>query len=890
MKRTIAAVLTFVLAMQGSLPGQTEKDTTAKNQPWTAKEIRLVNRPDEIIAVLGNGLLAIVKANHTAAVTAVRLYVRTGSIYEQDLLGAGMSHLFEHLLAGGATETRTEEQSRQIIEQIGARHNAFTSKARTCYYITVPSEHTLTALELIADWVTRPTFPQDAFDREWAVVQRELEMRATNPQIVLWQLFDELRYKVHPAKYPIIGHQSIVQQLTREEILRYYRQRYVPDNTVVTVVGDINVEETLAAVKKQFADFTRKAVGNIVLPEEPPVTAPRRIVKIMPEMTGPAKIIMGFPSFKLQDEDLYAADMLANIMGQGRSSRLYRSLHEQQSLVLTISAGNYTPNWAEGTFLIMADLDPANLSATKSAIWQQIDRLKNELVNDQELQRAKKQVLVGHIREHQTAEQQAATMAEDYLSTGDSHFSDNYVENMQKVTAEQIRHMAQKYLLPEKQLLVVLSGKELPSRQDDQGTLTDQSAIKKITLDNGLSVLLKRNNTVPLVSMQLYVLGGLLDETDENNGLTNIMARLSAMGTESYTNEQIADYFDGIGGSLRTACGNNTFFYTAEVMAEDFAESLDIYSEVVIRPTFPQQQFDRLRSQILAAIDSIEDSWPANGARFFRKNFFVNSPYKRTSLGTRQSVESIDTAKISQFHHEHVAGNRAVLAVFGDIDLEEAEALVREKFSQMPAGEPLDLAAISPEPQQRISRLFVEDTQKNGATVHIGFPGLAIDNITDRYPLEVMTEIIGSSTGWLHERLRGEGLVYYAWGFSFPGVVPGYVAATAQCEAEQVPQIIELTNQLLEDARNGKFSDAELARAKSNLINSEILEKQTNADAAITACLDELYGLGYDFSEGQAERFGRVTIDQLQSVAKKYLSPPATVTIVTSKPEDVPEM
>lgn len=861
-----------------------------QRQPWTAQEIRLIDRPDEIVAVLENGMTAIVKEIHTAPVAAVRLYVRAGSIYEQEHLGAGLSHLFEHLLAGGSTKKRSEEQSRHIIQQIGAQHNAFTSKAMTCYYLTVPTEHIGTATDLIADWVTRPTFPDEQFEREWGVVQRELEMNASDPHRQLYRLFYELRYKVHPARYPIIGHQAIVRQLTREEILAYYHRMYVPDNAVVAVVGDINAAEMLDEIKEKFADFTRRTKVNIVLPTEPDVTAPRELVQVFPAMQGPAKMLMGFPSFKLQHPDLYALDTLANILGKGRSSRLYQALRERQQLVLSIEAYNYTPHWGDGTFTISCELTPENVAAAREAIWEEIERIKAEGVEPNELARAKTQMRVEHIRSLQTAASQAARMAEDYLATGDAHFSDHYVQGVQRVTAEQIQTLARQYLVRQKQLTLVLTPQPLPAAETAETQEKGESPIKKITLDNGLRVLLKRNLAVPLVNMQLYVIGGLFDETESNSGITNLMARLSTRGATSYTNKQIVDYFDGVGGAIAATCGNNTYFYAAEVTSQDFDQAFDIFAEVVIEPSFPQDELAKLKEQILASIKQIKNSWHGQAVQFFRDKFFINSPYRRISMGTLDSVAALTRDQIREFHRAKTVGNRTVLAIFGDIDLEAVEKTVREKFAALPRGAAFDLQRFPPEPTPDAPRQFVQETAKPGATVFIGFPGMQLTNLEDRYPMEVLTEIVGSNRGWLHELLRGRQLVYYAWAFSFPGLTPGYLAATAQCDADKVPEVISLIQQQLAKARTGGFTDDEIAAAKSNRINAEILDKQTNADAAMTAALDELYGFGYDWSEGHADRIMAVTRQNVQHVAEKYLSPPPTITIVSSRPESVPDV
>ena len=854
--------------------------------PWTAQEIRLIDHPDEIVARLANGMVAIVKEDHTTPVAAVRLYVRAGSIYEDTHLGAGLSHMFEHLLVGGETTTRSEQESADLIQRLGANYNAYTTTDHTCYFLTVPAQHVGTALNLIADWVTRPTFPQVAFDREWGVVQRELEMGASDPQRQGYNWFNELRYRVHPARYPIIGYQAVVRQVTRQTILDYYQRMYVPENCVVAVAGDINAAEMLEAVKQEFADFTQRAKANIVLPEEPPVMAPRESVKVMPSMQGPAELRLGFPSIELQHDDLYALDVLAAVLGQGQSSRLYRRLREELQLVVNISAYNSTPSYAAGTFVIHGEVTPKNVHAVRRAIWEKIKRVQTKGVDGKELSRVKRQLQVDHVRQQQTAEQQAAGMARDFLSTGDAHFSRHYVEKIQTVTADQVEQAARRYLQPDKQITLVVTPQALPQQASKVAVQTGQSDVRKITLDNGLRVLLKRNAAVPLVAVQLYVKGGLLVEPADSSGLAHMMARLSTKGTKHYNAEEIVDYFEGVGGRFGAMAGNNTFVYNAEVLAQDFSESFEILAEIVQQPTFPKDELAKLKEQTLAALDQVENSWAAQARRYFRGEFFLLGPYKNITLGRPASVQSLTCKAIERLHEQTVVGSRAVLAIFGDIDLDEAEAAARARFATLPKGEPLELnEALAG--AGAAGRLFVMPTEKTGATLYMGYPGIKLTNIQDRYALEVLTEIIGSSTstGWLFDKLRGQQLVYSTWMDNFMGLLPGYVAATAQCEPEKVPEVRAMMAALLAQAAGGAITQQQVESAKSKRINAEVLGKQTIADAAASAALDELYGFGFDWSRGYADRVMAVTLDKVRQVAQQYLTAAPTTTIITSKPQ-----
>jgi len=858
----------------------------AASIPWTAEEVRLIDQPGEIVARLGNGLTVIVTEVRWAPVAAVRLYVRAGSIYEEGHYGAGLSHLFEHLLACGATPTRTEQQSLELLQQIGGHWNAYTSQDRTCYFITAPAAHAGAALNLMADWITRPTFPQASFEREWGVVQRELEMSATDPDHVQANLFDELRYQVHPARFPVIGYQAILRQTTRREILDYYQRRYVPDNTVLAVAGDFNAEQMLGAVRKEFGDFARRPVPVANLPEEPPVTSARELVKVLPTLQGPARLMMGFASVSLRHPDLYALDALATVLGEGDSSRLYRSLVERRQLALAIGAVSETPAYAPGTFTIAAELPLENIAAARQAVLEELERVRREPVGADELDRAKKQLEVAHLRRQQTAEQTAASRGEDFLATGDPHFSEHYLKGIRRLTVEQLQDAAQRYLLPEKQLTLVLAGKPLPAAQE-AAAAPAPGEFTKVTLDNGLRVLLQRRPAVALVDVQLYILGGLLEESDATNGLTTLMADLSTKGAAQYSAEQIADYFDGVGGELATVAGNNSFFYTCQVRPDDLPRALDLFSAIVLQPTFPPDQLERLKPQVLAAIDELDDSWFAQAERFFRSRFYTASPYRRSAAGGREAVQKATPDDLRQFHRQAVVASRAVLAVVGDIDPAAAETLMRQRFGGLPAGAPLDLKLLPVDAPADRPRVFVQSSPRPGATVYVGYPGGALTDPAQRYPLEVLNEMIGgtSTPDWFFGRLRGAQLVYYARGYNFLGVLPGYLAASAQCDAEKVPEVVRIMQELFARAERGELSEDQLARAKSSLINAESLRHQTNAQIAQQAALDELYGLGYDWSRGQAERIQAVTLQDVQNAARRHLARPPTITIITSRPE-----
>src|SRR5215831_14591918 len=232
-------------------------------------------------ATLDNGLTVLIEENHANPVVAVEVFVRTGSIYEQEYLGSGISHFFEHIIHGGTTSTRSEAESRRLVEAIGNNSNAYTTVDHTAYYINTTTEHWRTALELLADWMLYSSIAPEEFEREKGVVQRELEQDLDNPEQMLAQIAMETRFQVHPVRYPVIGYKELVQKVTRDDLVRYYQRMYTPNNLLLVVVGDVQTATALEHIRATFGIGLRRPLPAISLPDEPPQLGKRTAAKEM---------------------------------------------------------------------------------------------------------------------------------------------------------------------------------------------------------------------------------------------------------------------------------------------------------------------------------------------------------------------------------------------------------------------------------------------------------------------------------------------------------------------------------------------------------------------------------------------------------------------------------
>src|SRR3954471_14215776 len=223
---------------------------------------------------LPNGVTVLLKRDSAAPVSSVQVWVKTGSIHEGASLGAGLSHYLEHMLFKG-TDRRAGREISATVQAHGGYINAYTTFDRTVYYIDLPSEHTNVAIDLLADAVLHSTLPAEEVTKEKNVILREIAMTKDDPDNRLWDALFSSAFREHPFRQPIIGHQDVFSAVTREDLVAYYRSRYVPNNLVVVIVGDIDVAATRAAVEQHFGAAPRSRLAPILVPAEPLQLAPR---------------------------------------------------------------------------------------------------------------------------------------------------------------------------------------------------------------------------------------------------------------------------------------------------------------------------------------------------------------------------------------------------------------------------------------------------------------------------------------------------------------------------------------------------------------------------------------------------------------------------------------
>jgi len=832
------------------------------------------------LATHRSGLTVIVQENHTAPVATVRCYVKnTGSVYEGRYLGAGISHLLEHLVSGGTTKNRSEKEIEKIIDRFGGGANAYTTTHLTAYFIDCPAKDTPTAIELIADAMRHVVFEQEEFDREYEVVQRELADGEVDRGRVLYNTLRQTMYTASPFRHPVIGYLDALRGLTRDDIVAFYRERYVPNNMVFVVVGDVQTDAALGEIAKQFADARRGLETPVTLADEPRVLSPRQAIR---EMDGETvDFALAWPSVELSHPDLYALDVAAYILTEGESSRLARRLKYEEPLALGVESASYTPHFVPGMFLIQAATTPEKYEAARRAILEEIARLKKEPVDEKELAKAKKQKAAELVFGRETVQELADSLGSGFISTGDPLFDRAYVEGIEEVTAEDVLGVARRYFDDTRLVQVAITPPGKPSAVAKENRTSKERAIKAVKLKNGVTLLLKHSSHAPLVNMQAYVLAGNLVDTPETAGRTQLVAEMLDKGTGEMSAREIAEFFDSRGGKFSASAGRFTVFASATMLKEDWAEAFEIFAKCVIEPALPADEFAKVKERAIAAVAARKANPQAEITEWFFASLPESTPYHTLTGGTDASLKALTSEDIVAYHRDYFAPQNMVVTVFGDFDEQTALYKARKFFGGLKT--PADYQTPDWNRSNAISRNTARHhkTAKPTGMVMLGYPVMSVREPKEWAALTVLDAVMSGYSypgGWLHRELRSEGLVYFVHAFPIGGPAPGYLGILAQTRPDAIDEVVERIEKNIARARRGEITQEEFETAVNMVKALHAQENTTLAAQARTAALDELYGLGYANDEGFDARIDALELDDVKTVARKYFGKRVLVT------------
>ena len=823
--------------------------------------------------VLENGMPVITCKKDSAPIVSIYILVKAGSITEAEFMGSGVSHYIEHMLFKGTKKRKVGEISRQI-RGLGGVLNAYTTYDRTVYHVTVPSKFLDKALEIQADAVMNSSFDILECKKENQVILKEINMYVDEPESYLQQQVWETMYKTHPYREPIIGHRELFENLSRKDLIAYYERMYVPNNMILAIAGDITHESALRMGKQAFKNFKRKSINPTIIPVEQKQLN-KRILHIEKDVNIPRMCIC-FHIPGIVHSDFYALDVLSIILGQGRSSLLYKTLIETKRLVSSVESFSHTPK-DTGVFGINYILAERNIEETIKETRKQIGLIKEARVSKEDLFKAKKIVAFDHYCHIETVDGIAGSLVIDEFLASDMYFSEKYVEEINKITLADIQRVAQTYLVENNMSIVTLKQKtSATTSRARKSTKKQNIKTKKIS---GMTVVAIEKPYTPIISVCTLFRGGIMYENNNNNGICNLMQCLMQKGTKNRNAFQIAEEFEATGGDLSGFSGDNSFGFSMDILKENFVHGLDIFADIIINPIFLPVQINKERSIVLAKIKARRDEIINLGMDIMRQTIYKKHPYRLQSLGTEISLSNISKSNLANFHKTMCISQNAYVIVAGDMECNKIFDSLSKYFSKFNGDHFVPEINIT-EPTQQKQREAEKIKQGVQALLMIGFSTISA-NDPHRYAFDVLTAILSGLGSRLIMNIREKrGLAYYAGSFSREGFDPGMYVFYAGTIPEKIIEAKQALFEEIQLLRHVFVSNAELKLAKNNLIGKHRIAHQSNKALCFSLGMSELYGLGYkDFYEYEC-RINAVTKENIREIAQKYFRKSASSAVV----------
>ncbi|HEX2219482.1 MAG TPA: pitrilysin family protein [Gemmatimonadales bacterium] len=845
--------------------------------------------------VLENGLTLLVQPEHSAPAVAVVTHVEAGFFDEPDRW-TGISHVLEHMFFKGTPRRGVGAIARET-KSAGGYLNASTTYDHTTYFTVLPASGLETALDIQADALRNSVIDADELARELQVIIQEAKRKLDTPSAVAYETLHEVMFDRHRIRRWRIGHEEQLARLTRDDLRAYYESRYVPERTIVAIVGAVDAERALALAREAYGTWPR-ATGAVDRSPEEPERREVRARTLRGDVTQ-AELVLGWRAVPPLHPDSPALDLAAAVLGSGRGSWLYRSLREP-GIVTWAAAHNYAPTEL-GVFTVSAELRPERLQAALTGVAEVIARLTTVGPAEADLDRARTLVQARWARRLESMEGRASALAAAE-ALEDFGLLDREYAMLGEVTPAQVREAAARYLAPDRVAGVAYlprdAGVDLKP-----GTLARTFAVSElraasngawpravppppvparsarehgvaVTRLSGADLLVYRKSGVPLVTVGLYVPRHVFDPPAQA-GLGSLLVRAAVRGAGDLDAAALAFAFERLGGSLSTSSASDWLGLGASVLAEHLGEAATLLDTVFSHPHLRDDDVAAERGLMTAEAERVADDMFRYPFQLAFSAAFGETGYGLPVGGLPETLPAITASDVRAWHQAVLLGVRPLVIAVGDVDPDRASDQLAGVFGPRP---PL----VASEPTERLewragydapspSRVVTRD--KAQAALAMAFPGPARRD-RDRAAAQVWGAVASGLGGRLFEALRDRRSLAYtvlatAWQKARGGALLTYIATSPEREDEAREQmLIELDRFVREPV-----GEVELRQAVNYLAGQAEVSRQS-AGAVVGELLEGWLAAGTleEFADPAAP-YRAVTPEDVQRVAAASLAP-----------------
>ncbi|MBL7073199.1 MAG: insulinase family protein [Candidatus Omnitrophica bacterium] len=851
----------------------------------------------------------------------IEIRVLSGLSNEGAYAGAGISHFLEHLLFKG-TKTKTADEVRRSVKNMGGMINASTGRDSAAYHVTVPNENFTEALKLLFEVVTEAVFTDKEMETERDVILNEMKLHNDDPVSLRMRLLFEEAYLRHVYKYPIIGYEESFKKLSRSDILAYHDAVYTPRRMVIGIAGGVPPEAALKAAEDTLGEYRRVSSWQTEIFEEPPRT--QETIKKIPAEVTLGYLAIGFHMTSVYSPDLYAGDVLNILLAGGNGSRLYSRLVKEKKLLYSVNGYNFTPEFP-GLFIITGITSPEKLDEAREEIFSVIRDVREEGVTLEEIKRAKNLVLSGYLHAHEKPGNIASSMTNSQILMGRADFLEKYTGGIKKVTREEVDDALRKYLKKDNSTTVFLIPEELFSgdetilpdeaeteRQEDARKIeirprekniqkiekslrqeiaeinvqgkdtqvrTQEIPKKEVTrLDNGLTIIVREKGKLPLVSVTFAAPGGLRAETPATSGLSNFAASLVLKGTSERNVDEIIPKIEETGGNIASWSGMNSIGVSMDILSKDIDAGMDIYEDVLKNAVFREEEILKQKEKITAFILAQDNDIFENGLINLRKLLYGDHPYAMREAGEKETVNAFSRDEIVAFYKKHFVPDGAVITVVGDVDVHKVMMTMKKRFASWQGAKiPFADKAVSL-PREPLKKDITMN--KEQSLFVTGFIGVKKTD-TRKYASDVISGILSGVDGVLFDVLRKEkGLSYVTGAVSVPEVDKGYFVLYAALAEKDLKEAGRIVADVIKKLKAGEISNKDISSSKKRLISQWAYAIETNHAVSMIMALGELYGLGAESYKEYPAKINAVSREDIINCAQEIFNQKRSATVL----------
>lgn len=887
---------------------------------------------------LPNGQMLYIEENHTQPIVTIDTWVATGSVNE-DEEDNGVSHFLEHLLFKG-TPTHPVGIFERTLEAKGGQFNAATSDDYTHYHITIASPFFEEALKLHSDMMLNAAIPPEELDRERKVVQEEINRAEDNPHRKLFKALGENLYGSHSYAFETLGPKELIGTIPRQSILDYYHYWYRPEHMKTIVVGDVNPEQVTRLVNQAFAEnpLQKSNYSPPTYPKPQALSAPKVQIVSDPS-THQAYVALAFLGPSIEERnDTYALDVAMQVLGQGKSSRLYKTLREDQALVQGVEAGNMTQKQS-GLVYVLAEAEPDNLQSVLDVTLQQLQEAKAHGITPEELEKTKTQFVKDFVFHNETTDDVAETVGYNVTIGNLSDYTE-YLDHIQQVTLAEVQRVLNQYLdfrhaayvavIPAspppdakastvtekstdspvapaadtlkqatlKQLETAIALQESPAtlaqtvpESKTPQIVSQASGIEKTQLKNGMTLVMKPWKEAETVTLNVLVKGGQLVEPIP--GTADLLAQVMLKGTTHRNAEDLNRELESRGMHLSVAAQADYMQVTASCVKEDLGELFLVLADVLSAPRLDPGDIDKEKRLMQQALESARDNPFSLAFENLQLAMYPDHPYGNVGRRIEDHLDDLQQEDLGHYFRQWVVPRNMVVTAVGNFDPRVLTDTLEASFPEATASSNSSWKTDSPMARaQDVEPLsknrFVEEAKPEQAATWVaqGWLTPAIAS-ADYVPLKVMNTLLGTGmSSRLFMGLREKQGLAYVVGSLYPSRAgDSHFVLYIGTDPKNREKVLEGFSQQVKALQTTPISEQELTEAKDKLIGNFALEHETPAQQAFYLGLYEILGMGYQYDTQYPDLVRKVTSADIQRVAA-YLGGPSVLSLVVPKPEE----